>query len=174
MTVILIIIILIGLISIGYLIVKIVVLMKEHKAAKNMSESFLSFDMEQIRVSDKSELSEDELTVLIDQAMEENCLYAKLQFSKIADQPSVRIEILDRKNMVLGRASDVDITIEDITISKRHLKLLITDNGLQIQDLGSANGTILNGKRLTSMSMVPVPTESIVTIGRTCFSIHII
>ena len=174
MTVILIIIILIGLISIGYLIVKIVVLMKEHKAAKNMSESFLSFDMEQIRVSDESELSEDESTVLIDQAMEENCLYAKLQFSEIADQPSVRIEILDKKNMVLGRASDVDITIEDITISKRHLKLLITDNGLQIQDLGSANGTILNGKRLTSMSMVPVPTESIVTIGRTCFSIHII
>lgn len=174
MTAILVIIALIGLISIGYLIVKIVVLMKAHEFAKKMSASHPDFNIEIEKDRCSDEITLDESTEFLGYAMEGRSSFARLQFSKIAGEPSARIELLDKKTIVLGRGPDVDISIEDHTISKRHLELLLIDNKLQIQDLGTTNGTILDGLRLTSMSLVPVKNGSIVTIGRTCFSIHIV
>jgi len=174
MTAILVIIALIGLISIGYLIVKIVVLIKAHESAKKMSALPPDFNIEKNRCPDEIRLGESESTVLLGYAMEEKSSFASLQFSKIAGEPSTRIELLDKKAIVLGRGPDVDISIEDHAISKRHLELLLIDNKLQMQDLGTTNGTILDGVKLESMSLVPVKTGSIVSIGRTCFSIHIV
>ena len=47
--------------------------------------------------------------------------------------------------LVLGRSSQVDITIDDDNVSRRHAQLTLVANQWAIEDLGSTNGTSLNG-----------------------------
>jgi len=49
--------------------------------------------------------------------------------------------------MVLGR-TDADITIEDPLISRRHAVVRAADSSLEIEDLGSLNGTVVNSEKL--------------------------
>ncbi len=49
---------------------------------------------------------------------------------------------------VIGRQADCDISIPSEEISRRHAKVRPTPIGLQVEDLGSSNGTYINGKRV--------------------------
>lgn len=49
---------------------------------------------------------------------------------------------------VLGRAPDVDFTLEDSNASRRHSRVLAEGDGYVIEDLGSRNGTWVNGARV--------------------------
>ena len=49
--------------------------------------------------------------------------------------------------MVIGR-EEADITIEDEEISRRHAEVRQMGDGLEIEDLGSTNGTFVNGERV--------------------------
>jgi serine phosphatase RsbU (regulator of sigma subunit) len=51
--------------------------------------------------------------------------------------------------VVVGRNPPSDLILEDATVSRRHCKLEVRDGQLQISDLGSTNGTVVNGVRLT-------------------------
>ncbi len=50
--------------------------------------------------------------------------------------------------MTVGRATDCDISIPGDEISRHHAKLQIMPDGVAIEDMGSANGTFINGKRV--------------------------
>jgi len=49
---------------------------------------------------------------------------------------------------VIGRASESDIILRSGRVSKRHCQVLIEDDGVWVEDLDSANGTCVNGKRV--------------------------
>jgi len=51
---------------------------------------------------------------------------------------------------VIGRAPECDITINATGLSRRHARLRPTGDGLAIEDLRSANGTFVNGKRIAT------------------------
>ena len=53
----------------------------------------------------------------------------------------------DGKSVLLGRVSE-DLPLTDYTVSRRHAELRPTGRGWSLDDLKSANGTYLNGKRL--------------------------
>jgi serine/threonine protein kinase len=61
----------------------------------------------------------------------------------------VKIFHLDGDHLIIGRSPDCQITIEDMNVSRRHAELLLASQGYRIQDLGSKNGTFLNGKQVT-------------------------
>ena len=48
----------------------------------------------------------------------------------------------------IGRAPECDLRIDEPGMSRVHARLLPTDDGLLLEDLGSANGCFLNGKRV--------------------------
>ncbi|MCL0099709.1 FHA domain-containing protein [Dehalococcoidia bacterium] len=49
---------------------------------------------------------------------------------------------------VLGKSSDVDITIDNPFVSRRHCQIRFQDHSFHVSDLGSKNGTYVNGVRL--------------------------
>lgn len=55
---------------------------------------------------------------------------------------------LGKKEIFLGRAPDVDIKFQDIHVSSHHARIFFEDNKWFIEDLGSKNGTKINGRRI--------------------------
>ncbi|WP_020682755.1 FHA domain-containing protein [Marinobacterium rhizophilum] len=51
--------------------------------------------------------------------------------------------------LIIGRGSDCDLVIDDSHLSRRHAAIRVADTCLQVEDLGSANGTYLNGERIS-------------------------
>lgn len=56
---------------------------------------------------------------------------------------------LDKPVISIGRGPDNDVVIDEPQISRHHARLLRADDGLFIEDLGSANGTFIDGDRIT-------------------------
>ncbi|MFP7761838.1 FhaA domain-containing protein [Marisediminicola sp. LYQ134] len=71
---------------------------------------------------------------------------------------------LTRSRTVIGRGSDADITIDDTGTSRKHVEVLWDGKRAQVQDLGSTNGSKLNGEPVTKALLAP---DSVITIGRT-------
>jgi polyferredoxin len=55
---------------------------------------------------------------------------------------------------VLGSSADADLRIVDPTVSRRHVRLSCDDRGVTIEDLGSTNGSLLNGEKLDSPTLL--------------------
>lgn len=65
---------------------------------------------------------------------------------------------------VIGRGSEADIVIHDSGVSRRHLELRITPTGVIATDLGSTNGTYIEGHRIDAATLLD---GNELTIGRT-------
>jgi pSer/pThr/pTyr-binding forkhead associated (FHA) protein len=52
--------------------------------------------------------------------------------------------------LTIGRSPDNHIVIDDPTVSAHHAVVEQTDTGIQIRDLDSTNGVLINGKRVPS------------------------
>jgi DNA-binding NtrC family response regulator len=63
---------------------------------------------------------------------------------------------------IIGRSPDCDVPIDDETISRRHVSVTITESGASVRDLGSSNGTLVNGRRVASATLEP---GTVVTLG---------
>ncbi|MFM8980112.1 MAG: sigma 54-interacting transcriptional regulator, partial [Planctomycetia bacterium] len=48
-------------------------------------------------------------------------------------------------DVVVGRDPGVDVPVEDRTLSRRHCRIYLGSDGWRVTDLGSRNGTLLNG-----------------------------
>ncbi len=66
--------------------------------------------------------------------------------------------------IVLGREPVSDIVVNDLEVSRQHARLTRSGSGYTIQDMGSTNGTFLDGKRLSG-EPVPVVAGQMVAVG---------
>ncbi len=57
--------------------------------------------------------------------------------------------------MTIGRQSDCGIPIQAEEISRHHARLQVTTDGVMVEDLGSANGTWINDKRVHTGMLMP-------------------
>ncbi|HEU4749576.1 MAG TPA: FHA domain-containing protein [Acidimicrobiia bacterium] len=51
---------------------------------------------------------------------------------------------------VIGRSDQADVNLEDPYASEFHLRLVSQEGALTVSDLGSTNGTYVNGRRITT------------------------
>src|SRR3989442_11057450 len=72
------------------------------------------------------------------------------------------------RKLVLGRAVTSDVPIYDPTISRRHAEIVLTESGVRVTDLGSSNGTFLNGAKITEAE---AGANDVVTFGKVAFRV---
>ena len=78
--------------------------------------------------------------------------YGTLRVMSGNDQGKV-IE-LNRPTTSVGRGADQMLVIADIAVSRRHLQIQMTPTGYRMQDMGSPNGTMVNGKRVAEVQLM--------------------
>ncbi|MBA2406012.1 MAG: FHA domain-containing protein [Bdellovibrionales bacterium] len=58
------------------------------------------------------------------------------------------IYVLNKPEIYIGSANTNDIVVQCSNISRKHIKLFITENGCQLTDMGSTNGTFMGSEQL--------------------------
>jgi hypothetical protein len=56
--------------------------------------------------------------------------------------------VLTRPETIVGRDDTCDVVARDSTVSRRHARFLLKDDGVYVEDLASKHGTFVNGRRL--------------------------
>jgi predicted component of type VI protein secretion system len=79
-----------------------------------------------------------------------------------------RIEVTEE--LVVGR-ENADVTLEDEEVSRRHLAVRPHDDGVELEDLGSTNGTFVDGARLSAS--VVISETARVMLGETELEIEV-
>jgi hypothetical protein len=87
----------------------------------------------------------------------------QVTWNPVLDVAGKRYPIV-KSRTVIGRGSDADITVDDTGISRKHVEVLWDGERAQVNDLGSTNGSLLNGVRVTKAPLTP---DSVIDIGRT-------
>lgn len=71
---------------------------------------------------------------------------------------------LNSGSIVLGRSSDADILVDDTGVSRRHLEIRAQGGRIYAVDLGSTNGSYVNGQRVVGQA--ELTDGSMITMGR--------
>ena len=66
-----------------------------------------------------------------------------------------------RGKLVIGRAEDCDLRVSSEFVSSHHCALLLDDYTLRIRDLGSKNGTFVNGRRVGTIVTILLHNDTI-------------
>jgi len=82
----------------------------------------------------------------------------KLTLTEKGGEPKVLT--FDKDEITIGRVSGNDIVLAKGNISKRHTRLTKRDNGMEIADLKSTNGTYVNGRKIAGPTAV-APSDRI-------------
>jgi pSer/pThr/pTyr-binding forkhead associated (FHA) protein len=60
--------------------------------------------------------------------------------------------LLDADLTTVGRHPEADIFLDDVTVSRRHAEFLRSGSRFDVRDLGSLNGTYLDGERIVEQA----------------------
>jgi hypothetical protein len=79
----------------------------------------------------------------------------------VVDGPGTRHELTTGRN-VIGRGTDADIRLPDTGVSRKHVDVVLEGGVATVEDLGSTNGTLVNGRRI---SRQPLADGDVIRIG---------
>lgn len=76
---------------------------------------------------------------------------------------------LELESVVIGRSSSCDLVIDDQVVSRRHARLFLKEGAYHLEDLGSHNGTLLNGRKLAKPE--PITPGAVIRLSGTVISV---
>jgi DNA-binding winged helix-turn-helix (wHTH) protein len=72
---------------------------------------------------------------------------------------------------VLGRSPEAAIFVDDVGVSRQHARITIDDEGARLEDLGSKNGTMLNGHAIDKPT--PIADGAVIVLGATALKFRV-
>jgi Inner membrane component of T3SS, cytoplasmic domain len=72
--------------------------------------------------------------------------------------------------IMIGRGADCQLILHDDYVSTRHARVVSTPSGIYVEDLGSTNGTYVNGQRITAPTTITLADT--VRIGKTALRLE--
>jgi ABC transport system ATP-binding/permease protein len=78
-------------------------------------------------------------------------------------RPPTAVHTIEHLAVTIGRAPENNVILDDLLVSRRHAELRRSGDRWTLTDLGSSNGTYVNGTRITSAVIGP---DDVVAIGR--------
>jgi pSer/pThr/pTyr-binding forkhead associated (FHA) protein len=90
-----------------------------------------------------------------------------LEIVEPKDQQGQRFALAEE--VTIGRAAGCTVTVTDNYASQLHARVFQRDGALHVEDLGSTNGTYLNGKKVTAP--LPLKRGDRVKVGATVFEV---
>src|SRR5438067_1546655 len=85
----------------------------------------------------------------------------------LSDMNTRRVYAIHGPSLTIGRRMDCDLQIQDPCASNRHAQISCTGGVYYLSDLGSSNGTQVNGKRITES--VQLKAGDIIGLGGLSF-----
>jgi pSer/pThr/pTyr-binding forkhead associated (FHA) protein len=85
------------------------------------------------------------------------------RYLAIEDGDVRRLVALRERVTHLGRGFSADLRLEDQSVSRRHAVIVDDGDGVRILDDRSANGTFVNGRRVTE---APLRDRDVIRLGR--------
>jgi hypothetical protein len=70
----------------------------------------------------------------------------------VVDGPGTRHELTTGRN-VIGRGTEADIRLPDTGVSRKHVDVVLEGGTAFAEDLGSTNGTLVNGRRISRQAL---------------------
>ncbi|SDF52507.1 FHA domain-containing protein [Blastococcus fimeti] len=86
---------------------------------------------------------------------------ATITHALVVDGPGTRHELSTGRN-VIGRGTEADIRLPDTGVSRKHVDVVLDGDVATVEDLGSTNGTLVNGRRV---SRQPLADGDVIRIG---------
>jgi adenylate cyclase len=68
--------------------------------------------------------------------------------------------------LIVGRSPTCDLSVADPTISRRHAELVVDDEQVTLRDLGSSNGTFVNGHKVAAATL---EVDDLIAFGKVAF-----
>ncbi len=93
---------------------------------------------------------------------------AEIVMVRSETQSGLRIPVRDV--VVMGRSPDADVPLDDPYASEFHLRVSLRDGTMTLQDLGSTNGTYVNGRRVTAP--VDLSRGDAIQVGKTVMEVR--
>ncbi|HEV2930475.1 MAG TPA: FHA domain-containing protein [Propionibacteriaceae bacterium] len=72
--------------------------------------------------------------------------------------------------IMIGRGADCQIILDDDYVSTRHARVVSGENGIYVEDMGSTNGSYVNGQRITAPTTITM--SDTVRIGKTILKLE--
>jgi pSer/pThr/pTyr-binding forkhead associated (FHA) protein len=72
--------------------------------------------------------------------------------------------VIEQRTVVIGRSSECDLQLDDANASRRHAEVRRIGDGYSLVDLGSTNGTEVNGQRIQETALM---NGDVISVGTT-------
>ena len=90
----------------------------------------------------------------------------------IISPPRQKNSIAVRLPIVVGRGEEAKFRIQQDSVSRRHCEFFEEDGGVFVRDVGSTNGTLLDGERVASGAVCAVASGTRVQVGSLVFRVE--
>lgn len=94
-----------------------------------------------------------------------------LALHQVGGPDAGRVVSLERGRLTIGRGAECEFAVEDADCSRRHADIEITGTAVSIRDLGSTNGTRIDGDLVQSGSR-PLRPGELIRIGDSTFTVN--